>query len=110
MKAFARYLASNPLFADTNSLTKLDDDPTSTASTAAQLLMVKQLLFTDHQGLVLPNGFDSWSSDKLKRIRFFLIEFAVNYRSEKETQEVRPSTMKGYILEIQRFLSSGMGI
>ena len=103
MKAFARYLASHSLFDDTNGVTKLEEDPTSPADTATQLHTVKQLLFTDHQGSVLPNGFENSSSDQLKRIRIFLIEFAVNYRSEKETQEVRPSTMKGYILGIQRF-------
>ena len=109
MKAFSRYLASHPLFDDANGVTKPEDDPTSPADTATQLHTVKKLLFTDHRGSVLPNGFENWCANQLKRIRFFLIEFAVNYRSEKETQEVRPSTMKGYILGIQCFFRHEWG-
>ena len=47
--------------------------------------------------------------EQLKRIRHFLIEFVVNYRSSKTASEVNLSSMKAYILGIQRAFATIWG-
>ena len=47
--------------------------------------------------------------EQLKRIRHFLIEFVVNYRSSKTASEVKPISMKAYILGIQRAFATIWG-
>lgn len=50
----------------------------------------------------LPPAFSEWTDEQLKRICFYLIEVSVNYKSLKSQTEVKPSTMKSYLLGIQR--------
>ena len=67
-------------------------------------------VFPDEEGRTfLPPGFSSWTSAQLERIRYFLIEFVVNYRSAKRNSEVKPSSMKSYLLGIQRGFSAIWG-
>ena len=67
-------------------------------------------VFPDEEGRTfLPPGFSSWTSAQSERIRYFLIEFDVNYRSAKTNSEVKPSSMKSYLLGIQRGFSAVWG-
>ena len=69
----------------------------------------KEVLSSDGNGSVFPNDYEDWTPALSKRIRFFLMEFAVNYRSEKSKSAVKPSTMEGYILRTQRLFSHERG-
>lgn len=46
--------------------------------------------------------------EELKRVHVFLIDFVVNNRTAT-CEEVKPSTMKGYFLGIQRFFTYDWG-
>lgn len=40
----------------------------------------KSVLFTFEDGVTLPPGFKSWSTEKINKISFYLIEFVANYK------------------------------
>lgn len=50
----------------------------------------------------LPPGYDQWTTDELKHIRYVLIEYVTNMRNSKTGKDLQPSTIKNYILGIQR--------
>lgn len=65
------------------------------------LLVTRREVFNSGSGLYLPHGQTDWTVAQLETVRFFLIEFAVNYRA-KFGDEVKPHTMKFYITSLQR--------
>lgn len=70
--------------------------------------LVKNILFTNKEGNLFPKGYTEWSDEDLKKIQYYLMEFAVRYRKE-DGGEVTPPTMKGYIAGLQRFFEVEWG-
>lgn len=66
---------------------------------------LKIILFLDESGAVLDGGYNAWTYHQLKRLRYVLIEFAINY-CDKCGGEVTPNTMHNYKFCIQLFLVS----
>lgn len=50
----------------------------------------------------LPSGFENWTEDHLKNVRYYLIEFVANYKKKNSEEDIMPSTLKSYVLGIQR--------
>lgn len=69
----------------------------------------KAFFFSDDKRQPYPSGCSEWSDDCLKMLRFFFIEFCVNYRQIASGGEVMPSTMKGYIIGLYRFFKIECG-
>ena len=109
MKAFAKFISLNFQFCSASSATMNSKKEDCEKTFDESVGIAKGVLFPDVNVSVFPNGYEDWTPAQLKRIRFFLIEFTVNYRSEKSKSAVKPSNMKGYILGIQRFFSHEWG-
>lgn len=67
------------------------------------------ILFFDGFKRGLPEDLTDCTEDQLKRVRYHVIEFVVNCRSQKTNKEVMPSKMKGYVLGIQRGFADKWG-
>ena len=63
------------------------------------------ILFPDENGSHLPAGYRDWSENQLKVVRFYLIEFVANYKNLKTGDDIVPTTLKTYMLGIQRGFS-----
>lgn len=65
------------------------------------LLQTKKCIFP---GLVwdLPTRYNDWTEQQFRHIRFCLIKFFANYKNKRTGEDVTPSTMKKYMLGIQR--------
>ena len=61
--------------------------------------------FRRHRKFLLPAGYRDWSENQLKVVRFFLIEFVANYKNLKTGDDIAPTTLKTYMLGIQRGIS-----
>ena len=109
MKAVTKFISLNFPFCSASPATKNSKQEDWEKCFHEAVGIAKEILFSDSNSSVFPNGYKEWTPAQLKRIRFFLIEFAVKYRSEKSKSAVKPSTMKGYILGIQRFFSHESG-
>ena len=103
MKAFAKFISLNFQFCSASSATMNSKKEDCEKTFDESVVIAKEVLFSDGNGSVFPNGYEDCTPAQLKGVRFFLIEFAVNYTSEKSKSAVKPSTMKDYILGIQRF-------
>ena len=75
---------------------------------AWELLETRKAVFPNGEHGHLPNGHTDWTAQQLETVRYNLIEFSVNYRSTSG-EEVKATTMKGYILGLQRDFKSEWG-
>lgn len=66
------------------------------------------MLFSDVHGSLLPEGFNSWTEEQLKTIRYHLIEFVTNYRTEGG-KEVTPNTMRCHLSGVKRYFTTKRG-
>lgn len=104
LKALARFTTSRPGFLDAafKGEEHLRDHILMGESRSEwEILETRKAVFPDCNYSHIPAHHTAWTTQQLKTVRFHLIEFAVNYRS-KSGEEVKPITMRGYILGLQR--------
>lgn len=65
--------------------------------------------FFDGKEKPSPGGYSEWRDDCLKKHCFFLIEIWVIYCLVANGGEAVPSTLKGYIIGLQRFFRNEWG-
>ena len=69
------------------------------------LFETRCLLFSDENVSHLPAGYRDWIENQLKVVRFYIIEFMENYKNLKTGDDIAPTTLKTYMLGIQRVFS-----
>lgn len=86
----------------------MSDNPTVRSSQISEETLVRNLIFPGENGSPLPSGHKNWTDLQMKTLQYYLMEFVVGYRS-KTGDEVTPSTMKTYILGLQRYFDQVWG-
>lgn len=61
----------------------INDHPTVRDNTTSEIDLVKEMLFNDDSGGIIPKLYSDWTTEQLKNIRYYLCEFSVNYRKER---------------------------
>lgn len=60
-----------------------------------------RFVFPDGDGSLFRHGYTNWSEHQLNHILYYLIEFTANYKNETTGQDLPPSALKSYVLDIQ---------
>lgn len=90
-------------FIEFSSRLGIADNTTVVNSTDDAISLVTHVIFPDGNGGIMPNVHKGWTENQVKRVRFQLMEFVVNYRSPIVGVVVQNS-MQSYICGLQRLV------